>query len=591
MSLKDRFNEELRYLRELGADFAKDNPQLARFLGKDSGDPDVERLLEGFAFLTAKLRLKLEDDLPELTHPMLQLLWPNYLRPLPSATIIQFTPEKQALSQSRSIPRGTRLFSIPVDGITCEYRTCTEVKLHPFAIHNVQATHTPAQSVVRIDLETLVERPLITLGCESLDVHLSGDDRCAQTLYLWLAQYLKHISVTINGEVRRLPASSLAFPGFRPEEALLPYPQNVFDGYRILQEYLVFPQRFHFFTLIGLGECWPADGNGQVSIDFHFSRPLPGAMAVGLDDFCLFCTPAVNLLHCGAEPIDLSGEHPHALLKPNRSAAHGYEIFSVDQVISTRTMADGEPGEPGEPLRAFLPFESFAHEIEHAQGRTTLYYCCQLEASLLDDGVIHRIAFVRADTSVYRGTLETASIDLTCTNRDLPLALNAGDICVINEFTPPLTTYRNLQRPTRPCRPVLDGQLQWALISNLSLNYLSLLSADPLKAVIRAYDFAALHDIQQARTTRKRLDAIREVQTAPLDWLISGQPVRGLHTRLQLDQQGFLCEGDLYLFSCVLAHFFALYASINSFHQLEVTNTTNNEHYTWPPLTGKQPLI
>ncbi|MFJ4067186.1 type VI secretion system baseplate subunit TssF [Pseudomonas sp. NPDC089996] len=588
MSLKDRFGEELRYLRELGADFAKDNPQLVRFLGKDSGDPDVERLLEGFAFLTAKLRLKLEDDLPELTHPMLQLLWPNYLRPLPSATIIQFSPEKQTLNQSRSIHKGTRLFSIPVDGIACEYRTCTEVKLHPFAISDVQATHTPEHSVVRVELETLVQRPLNSLGCDNLDVHLSGDDCCAQTLYLWLSQYLKHISVTINGEVRRLPASSLAFPGFGPEEALLPYPQNVFDGYRILQEYFVFPQRFHFFTLTGLGDCWPAQSSGQISFDFHFSRPLPGAMPVGVDDFCLFCTPAVNLVHCEAEPIDLSGEHAHALLKPSCSNARGYEIFSVDRVISTRTLADGEMGEP---LRAFLPFESFAHEIEHVQGRATLYYRCQLEEALLGDGVIHRIAFVRADNSIYRGALETASIDLTCTNRDLPMALNVGDICVINEFTPPLTTYRNLRRPTRPYRPVLDGQLQWALISNLSLNYLSLLSADPLKAVIRAYDFAALHDIQQARTTRKRLDAICDVQTAPLDWLINGQPVRGLHTRLQLDQQGFLCEGDLYLFSCVLARFFALYASINSFHQLEVTNTTNNEHYTWPPLIGKQPLI
>jgi len=588
MSLKDRFSEELRYLRESGADFAKDNPQLARFLGKDSGDPDVERLLEGFAFLTARLRLKLEDDLPELTHPMLQLLWPNYLRPLPSATIIQFTPEKQAFSKPRAIPKGTRLFSVPVEGVACEYRTCTEVTLHPFIISDAQATHTPEHTVVRIELETLVDRPLNTLGCDSLDIHLSGDDRCAQTLYLWLAQYLKYISMTINGEVRRLPASSLAFPGLRPEEALLPYPQNVFDGYRILQEYLVFPQRFHFFTLTGLGERWPAQGSAQVRIDFHFSRPLPGAMPVGVDDFCLFCTPAVNLLHRSAEPIDLSGERAHTLLKPSGSAAHGYEIFSVDRVISTRTMADGGPGEP---LRVFQPFESFAHEIEHVQGRATLYYRCQLEASLLGDGMTHRIAFVRADTSAYRGTLETASIDLTCTNRDLPLALNAGDICVVNEFTPPLTTYRNLQRPTRPCRTVLDGQLQWALISNLSLNYLSLLSADPLKAVIRAYDFAALHDIQRARTTRKRLDAIGDVQTAPLDWLINGQPVRGLHTRLQLDQQGFLCEGDLYLFSCVLAHFFALYASINSFHQLEVINTTNNEHYTWPPLTGKQPLI
>ncbi|AIZ32422.1 MULTISPECIES: type VI secretion system baseplate subunit TssF [Pseudomonas] len=588
MSLKDRFSEELRFLHELGNDFAKDNPQLARLLGKGGSDPDVERLMEAFAFLTAKLRLKLEDDLPELTHPMLQLLWPNYLRPLPSATIIQFTPRKQALSQSQRIPRGSRLFSKPVDGVPCEFRTCTEVDIHPFAIDKVHATQTLDSSVVRLDLRTLAKRPLNTMSCHSLDFHLSGDTQTARTLYLWIAQYLKYVSVVINGEVRRLPASSLAFPGFRPDEALLPYPQNVFDGYRILQEYFVFPERFHFFTLTGLERIWPDQVAQHVGLEFHFTRQLPDLLHVAEADFSLCCTPAVNLFAHSAEPIDLSNKAAQVELTPKGSERHAYEIFSVDQVISTRTTTDGTVGGH---LRTFRPFESFAHEIEHAQGRTALYYRYTLEQSLRGDGVTHRIAFVRADANAYIGELETASIDLTCTNRDLPLALAVDDINVTSEVTPPLASYSNICAPTRPYRPVLDGQLQWVLISNMSLNYLSLLSAEALKAIIRAYDFAALHDIQQTRTTRKRLDGIQDVQTEPLDWLIKGQPVRGLRTRLKLDQTAFLCEGDLYLFGCVLAHFFALYASINSFHQLEVINITNNEHYTWPIQTGKQPLI
>ncbi|WP_252092295.1 type VI secretion system baseplate subunit TssF [Pseudomonas sp. MWU13-3659] len=588
MSLKDRFSEELRYLHELGDDFAQDNPQLARLLGKRGGDPDVERLMEAFAFLTAKLRLKLEDDLPELTHPMLQLLWPNYLRPLPSATIIQFTPCKQALSQSQRVPRGARLLSKPVDGVPCEFRTCTTVDIHPLEIDAVASTQTLDSSVVRIDLHTLVERPLNTLECTSLDFHLSGTTRTARTLYLWIAHYLSHVSVTINDQARRLPASSIVFPGFSPDDALLPYPQNVFDGYRILQEYFIFPERFHFFALTGLEKIWPGQTTQQVGLEFHFTRQLPDSLRIGKADFNLFCAPAVNLFKHSAEPIDLSNEAAQVELTPKGAERHAYEIFSVDQVISTRTRSDGSPGKH---LRTFRPFESFAHEIEHVQGRTALYYRYTLEDSLRGDGVTHRIAFVRADANTYIGELETASIDLTCTNRDLPLALGIDDINVLCEVTPPLTTYTNICAPTRPYRPVLDGQLQWALISNMSLNYLSLLSAEPLKAVIRAYDFAALHDIQQTRTTRKRLDGIRDIQTAPLDWLIKGQPIRGLRTQLKLDQAAFLCEGDLYLFGCVLAHFFALYASINSFHQLEVINITNNEHYTWPIQTGKQPLI
>ncbi|MFJ4056169.1 type VI secretion system baseplate subunit TssF [Pseudomonas sp. NPDC089743] len=588
MSLKDRFSEELRYLHELGNDFAQDNPQLARLLGKGGSDPDVERLMEAFAFLTAKLRLKLEDELPELTHPMLQLLWPNYLRPLPSATIIQFTPRKQALSQSQRITKGSRLFSKPVDGVHCEFRTCTAVDIHPFEIDAVSATQTLDSSVVRLDLRTLVDRPLNTLGCASLDFHLSGDTQTARTLYLWIAHYLKHVAVTVDGEVRRLPASSIVLRGFSPDEALLPYPPNVFDGYRILQEYFIFPERFHFFSVAGLEKVWPAEAAQEVCLEFHFTRQLPDSLRVGRADFSLFCTPAVNLFSHSAEPIDLSQRFAQAELTPRGEERHAYEIFSVDRVISTRTTTDGSAGKH---LRTFQAFESFAHEIEHVQGRTALYYRYIMEPSLRDDSVTHRIAFVRADANAYIGELETASIDLTCTNRDLPRALAVDDINVISEITPPLATYTNLCAPSRPCRPVLDGQLQWALISNMSLNYLSLLSAEPLKAVINAYDFAALHDIQQTRTTRKRLDGIHDVRTAPLDWLIKGQPIRGLRTRLKLDQSAFLCEGDLYLFGCVLAHFFALYASINSFHQLEVINTTNNEHYTWPIQTGKQPLI
>nr|WP_314477609.1 type VI secretion system baseplate subunit TssF [uncultured Pseudomonas sp.] len=588
MSLKDRFSEELRYLHELGNDFANDNPQLARLLGKGGSDPDVERLMEAFAFLTAKLRLKLEDDLPELTHPMLQLLWPNYLRPLPSATIVKFTPCKQALSQSQRIARGSRLFSTPVDGVPCEFRTCAEVAIHPFELTSASATQTLDTSVVRLELRTLVERPLNTLNCASLDLHLSGDTENARTLYLWIAQYLDHVALTIDGEVRRLPASCVVLPGFSPDQALLPYPQNVFDGYRILQEYFVFPQRFHFIGLTGLAPLWPDRTAKHVGLEFHFTRQLPDSLRVGHADFSLFCTPAVNLFSHSAEPIDLSSRSAQDELIPKGEARHAYEIFSVDRVVSTRTTARGSSGEH---LRIFHPFESFAHEIEHAQGRTALYYRYTIEPSLRDDGVAHRIAFVRADANAYIAELETASIDLTCTNRDLPVALGVDDINVISEATPPLATYTNICPPTRAYRPVLDGQLQWALISNMSLNYLSLLSAEPLKAVIGAYDFAALHDIQHMRTTRKRLDGIRGIQTEPLDWLIKGQPIRGLRTRLQLDQQAFLCEGDLYLFGCVLAHFFALYASINSFHQLEVINTTNNERYTWPIQTGKQPLI
>lgn len=588
MDLKQRFAEELRYLRELGREFAEDNPQLAQFLGDKAGDPDVERLLEGFAFLTAKLGMKIDDDLPELTHPLLQMLWPNYLRPLPSATIVRFTPQPDAISKRQSIPKGTRLFAKPVDGISCEFRTCTEVNLYPLAIHEVSDAHSRESSVLRIDLNVLTKQTLDSLECDQLDFHLAGGDATALTLYLWIAHYLETLTLHVNGSSYKLPVKDIGFPGFSAEEALLPYPRNVFDGYRILQEYFVFPQRFHFFSLKQLARIWPASSAEQLRFEFQFSRPMPPNIRVRTSDLQLFCAPAVNLFRHDAEPIALDGRSLERRLTPTGNRPDAYEIFSVDQVAGWDA-ADKE--RQGDPLRRFTPFESFQHEIEHAQGRAALYFRTHIEESHGRDGLRHRIAFIRGDESLFIGEHEAASIELTCTNRNLPLALGVGDLSLSTEATPSFATYTNLIAPTRSYRPVLDASLHWTLISNLSLNYLSLLSAEPLKAVIRAYDFAALHDLQQARATRKRLDGIGEAVTTPIDWLMKGLPVRGLHTRLKLDQDAFLCEGELYLFASVLSQFFALYASINAFHRLEVINITNNERYEWPLLTGRQPLI
>lgn len=582
MNLRDMFSDELRYLRELGREFAQDNPQLARFLGDEAGDPDVERLLEGFAFLTAKLRLKIESDFPELTHPLLQMLWPNYLRPLPSMTMVRFDPVKQSVTQRHVLPKGSRLFAKAVDGIRCEFRTCTDVTLYPLSLLQVSDAHSREKSVMRIDLQVQTQHPLNEMDCDRLDFHLSGDSNTALTLYLWIARYLKSVHVQIDGTRYSLSSKDLAFPGFSPEEALLPYPRNVFDGYRILQEYFVFPQRFHFFSLTRLLRVWPAIQAQTLRFEFEFSRPMPSTVRLKTSDISLYCAPAVNLFQHDAEPLNLNGRTVDQRVQPSGQRPDAYEVFSIDQVTG---QADGQA------TRVYSPFESFQHEIEQAQQRTTLYYRTRVEDSLGREGVVHRIAFVRGDESTHIDSEETVSLELTCSNRDLPQALAVGDLCLTTEHAPTLATYTNLTAPTRSYPPVLDASLHWTLISNLSLNYLSLLSAEPLKAVIRAYDFAALHDLQQTRATRKRLDGIGEATTRPIDLLLKGLPIRGLTTHLRLDQSAFLCEGDLYLFSSVLSHFFALYASINAFHQLEVTNTTNNEHYQWPLLTGKQPVI
>lgn len=588
MNLKEIFRDELNYLRKQGVEFAKQNPKLSRTLGDQAADPDVERLLEGFAFLTAKLRLKIQDDFPELTHSMLRLLWPNYLRPIPSATILRFDPVEQALTECQLVSRGTEVLSQPVDGVPCSFRTCSDVNIYPLAIDSVTDAHSKQESIIRVNLRTLSQQPLNTINCDEITFFISSDDTTAMNLNLWLAKYLKEIRITIDGRAKSLPVGNIAFPGFEPEEAILPYPKNVYDGYRILQEYMMFPQRFYFFSILGLRSLWPASAASEVELEFYFSRPMPTNFKLRTSDLSLGCTPAVNLFTHDAEPITLKGQSVDHRLIPSYQNRHCYEVFSVDRVCSWELHHDGGRGNF---VREYHPFESFEHEIEYARDRVALYYQLKIEEAVEDESVKYRIAFVRSDESYYLGENETVSIETTCTNRRLPLALGVGDICVPTETLPSYVVCTNVVRPTPPYEPLLDGALHWTLISNMSLNYLSLQSVEPMKTIINAYDFSALYDIQHARASRKRLDAIKKATTAPMDYLIKGFPVRGVKTVLEVDASEFLCEGELYLFGTVLSHFLALYPSINSFHQLEIINLSNNEHYLWAIRNGKQPII
>lgn len=587
MPLRRTFRDELSYLRLQGKEFARSNPQLARFLGEQASDPDVERLLEGFSFLTAKLRLKLEDDFEELTHGLLQLLWPNYLRPVPSMTILKFEPTERAIADSQIIAKGATVGSVSIDGVTCRFRTCAEVRIHPLEIREVRTVHTRVSSMISMELRTLSDLNLNAVDCDTLELHFSGDDYTAQTLYLWTARYLREIRLVMGESAKVLPVDSLEFPGFSPDDALLPYPRNVFDGYRVLQEFFVFPRRFYFVRLRNLVAAWPEVGP-SARIEFVFSRPMPADIRVRDADLSLHCVPAVNLFEHDAEPIRVDGQMTDYPLAPAGAMGHGYEIFSVDSVSGVPSLSrDGEKS----LRRCYHDFYSFQHEIERSRNRATLYYRTRLHPGHNGSRTHQRIAFVRSDETLHLDVNETVSVQLSCTNRDLPNALLVGDISLPLEGVPAYVAVANVTVPTPSYRPVMDGSLHWNLISNLSLNYLSLLGTEPMKAVVRAYDFAAIHDVQAERTSRKRLEGIVSATTSPSTTFVKGLPIRGLKTALELDQSAYLCEGEMYLFGTVLSHFFSLYASINAFHVLELKNITNNETYAWPLRHGSQPVI
>ncbi|MFM5082135.1 type VI secretion system baseplate subunit TssF [Aeromonas veronii] len=588
MSLEHYFRDELAFLRLQGREFADSYPELTRFLSEQNTDPDVERLLEGFAFLTGNLRAKIEDEFPELTHGLLNMLWPNYLRPVPSMTIMQFSVIPGAIAQPALVRQGCQLDSLPIDDVTCHFQTCHDAWVYPAEMRQITAQSGNDLSTISLDIALHAPLPLSELQLDKLRFFLGGDSYTAYELYFCLSNQLSHIELEIDGKRFRQEAKALKSVGFERDDALLPYPNNVYSGYRILQEYFCFPESFLFFELSG-GE-WPKQPLpvSEFKIHFCFDRPLPAELKIRPDSFMLNCVPAINLFQHDSEPVNLNGRQAEYPLKASYRYADSFEIFSVDQVEG---WVEGNMGRSRGTPRIYQPFESFQHQIERAKQRLALYYRVRVRESVSGDGFEHSLSFVRGDETTTVDLDESISVTLTCTNRSRAARLKVGSICVPTGSSPSFATFRNLIRPTRPLRPALDGSLHWTLISNLSLNYVSLLRRDALVQVLRTYDFPALHDKQAEQASRKRLAGIEEIETKPVDRLVRGMPVRGLKSVLSIRQSAFGSEGELYLFSTVLAHFFSLYASVNAFHLLEVVNLDNKERYQWPVQIGQHSLM
>lgn len=603
MSLEKYFRNELDYIRELGREIAEKKPHLANFLSEKSSDPDVERLLEGFAFLTGSLRAKVEDQFPEFTHSLINMLWPNYLRPVPSMTIIEFTQNTSISESENFIAKGTKLLSKPIQTLNnielgrnadaqlqCTFSTCRDVWLFPFKIETASVYNSSEKSTISLIFSSEIEFDLSTIDLNKLRLYLGSDDYSNNQLYLWLNYYLESAELVIKNQKIAQPKLNFSPVGFAKDEALLPYQKNAYSGYRILQEYFCFPESFLFFDVVGF-ENIPQCNINQFTLNLSFSQPLSPDVQVRTSTFKLHCVPAVNLFKHYSENILLNGKKTEYPLKSSYAHPEWYEIFSVDHVESYLQDKQPDIGKTRGNTRIYSAFESFQHQIEYAQGRTALYYKLHTKKALFEQGFEHYLSFVRGDETVLIDTNEILSVTTTCTNRDIPAHLKVGDICLSANENPSSTEFSNITRPTLPLHPELDGTLAWKLISNSSLNYLSLLETDALKEIIKTYDLPSWHSRRNAKISQKRLDGIQSIQTEPIDRLFKGVTVRGLQSTLYVKQSAFQSEGELFLFCTMLSHFFSLYASLNSFHKLKVINIENQETYEWPIQIGQHSLM
>jgi type VI secretion system protein ImpG len=610
--LLDSYERELTFLREMGAEFGRKYPRVANRLLLEADrceDPHVERLIESFAFLAARLHLRLDDDLPELTSSLLDLVYPHYLRPIPAMTVVECQVEAGAQGKHGSaltLPAGSTLTTRrSVEGMPCRFRTACPVALWPVTVAEC-TWRLPEQlpKPVRISGAAAAMRVLLrggkdvfpgALGIASLRFYLAGDMNLVFTLYELLAS--KCISILArdprspDGRAVAIPPSALRPAGFDEEESLLPYPRRSFDGYRLLQEYFAFPQKFLFFDLSGLEALAAFAASEEIELLFHFSRfdrperqqtlevgVSPGTLRLG-------CTPAINLFAQAAEPILITQTQHEYRLTPDARYSRMMEVFSVDTVLATSPSK--RQTTPVAPLYAYR-YNTLAEErgvFWHPSRRYTSFEerePSSIFLSLVDiNGVISEPA------------AEVLTVHCTCSNHDLPSQLHfgaaEGDFEAANFAG--VQRIRALHRPTPSIDPPQGKGQLWRLVSQLSLNYLSLgeegLTA--LQEILRIHNFSQSSQLECQIAGLTGMRSKRHFAVMRTDY--GNAPARGVRVELELDERQF-ASGGAYLFAAVLERFLGQYVSMNSFCQLQAeTNLRKGVLGTWMPRSGSRVLM
>ncbi len=504
------YERELRHVRETAAEFAREYPKIAGRLALDEfecADPYVERLLEGFAFLTARVQLKLDAEFPRFTRHLLESVFPQLLCPVPSMCVVQMQPDLQdtALGEGLGVPRGTALRSNigRTEQTACEYRTAHGVTLWPLEVASVSyhdrdlgsldlpAGARPA-AAIRVKLRVTAGLTVRELPVERLPFYLRGSGDIPVRIYEQIFGHATELLVRAPRRTGRAPAAAVRMkardhlrqPGFRDDEALLPVTSRGFEGYRHLHEYFAFPQRFCFVELTGLREAFSSVEGDEVEILVLLDETdVELESALDESSFCLHCTPAINLFPRRADRIHVSERVHEFHVVPDRTRPLDYEIYDILEVTGYGSRATEE--------RAFRPFYQ-ARDDDEETGEGRAFFSVSRESREMADrerrqgrrssypGSEAFISLVDADSSPFSSSLRQLAVMTRCTNRDLPLRMPVGqgrtDFTI--ESGAALESIRVVAGPTPPRPSPADGDPLWKLISHLSLNYLSLLDVE-----------------------------------------------------------------------------------------------------------------
>ncbi|OCG49129.1 hypothetical protein A9G35_12620 [Gilliamella sp. Choc5-1] len=554
---------------------------MLQFIIEDEKDPDVERLIEGLAYITSQLKLKLKYDLPELIQSLLVLLWPNYLKPIPSLTILEASIHDK--TTNAMLLKGSEIKHQATSTASYTFQTCRDLLVTPLVIKDIKLSHQLQQNSLIIDFALDPHLKLNNLN--ALQFYLGDDSYVGSILYMMLLNYVTSGCIIVNGV--ELPLTNLRFNpiGFNHEQTLLPYADNTNKGFRTLHEYFAFPEGFLFLQILhDDNNLFPTSINcTHFQLKINFNCDIDPKIKLRKHMIKINCVPAINLFYHDAEPILLDGKKEKYPLEANYQYRDNFEIYSVVRVES-RTKNE---------IAEYYDFNSFEHKNQLYKDKNKRFYNITQTQDKRTLTIRHWISFVRSDEKDWINNIETISVKLLCSNKDKPSELKIGDLKqVISIDDKSQITLKNIIRPTLQLVPMIDESQYWTTISNLAKNYKSLLQQDILKQIFQSYHFPAMHNPQQERTLLKILSGIVKIESCQVKRKLANKMVvQGVKTYIHLSQSVFKSEGDLYLWGTVLAHFLAQQAALNSFHLLVIVNIDNQEHYTWPVKVGQHLLI
>jgi type VI secretion system protein ImpG len=598
------YNRELNAVRALAAEFARAYPKIAgrlRLTEDSVDDPHVARLLEGAAFLSARVHQRLDDEFPELTDALLGVLYPHYLAPVPPAAIVQFGCQAQQ-KVGVTVPAGRLLDSERVRGEACRFRTTSSVTLWPVDVEGVRLSGLPlaapsntlaqrAQSVLRISLRCAsAEMDFGTLGPDRLRFYIRAAPNVAQPLYELLCGHTLSVALADGpGDAAAvlLPGRVLAPCGFAPEEALLPWPARSFSGFRLLAEYFALPEKFLFFDIGRLDAKTLRGAGNKLDIFVYLDRAAPELeRVVSGEMLALGCTPVINLFAHRCEPVPLTQTTTEYRVEPDVRRPGALEVWQIERVRETR--GDGS-------YRHWAPFYRLQRGAA-ADAAPAGFYAVSRRASASLSGSDVFLAPFDPDFDANAPADAVLSVDALCSNRDLAMDLPFGAGRPALNFVEGMASVNRiacLTAPTPTLRPRLRAEGFWPLVSQLSLGHLSVVGgeggANALREVLRLYD------LRGTDISRAAIDALLSVESAPGVARVPGARVgafcRGLDVTLEWDAKGWH-TGGLFLLASVLEHFLALHTTVNSFVRTRcVLRGQAGVVAAWPARAGAQVLL